>query len=123
MSTKSRTGTCVPAASPDWCRRFDRLSANGNRVSANEGSHDANRRREAALIGHPPCYALRNSPWERPGGSLGILRATHSGIRLGSGPAAHAGLLTAPAAITPPVCGAPDVVSTGFSAMYFTTPT
>src|SRR5438034_10290086 len=33
----------------------------------------------ALLIGHPPCHALRNSPWERPGGSssslvLGALR-------------------------------------------------
>src|SRR5258706_945561 len=44
---------------------------------------------EGALIRHPPCCALRYSPWERPCGSFGILRAAHSGIRLGNGPAAH----------------------------------
>src|SRR5882672_9236518 len=28
-----------------------------------------------ALIGHPPCCALRYSPWERPGGSFGAPRS------------------------------------------------
>src|SRR5260221_14466967 len=31
------------------------------------------------LIGQPSCFALRISPWERPGGSLRILRASHCG--------------------------------------------
>src|SRR5436190_15381648 len=34
------------------------------------------------FIGIPPCYALRYSPWERPGGSCGDAFGLHVRLRL-----------------------------------------
>ena len=47
------------------------------------------------LIGNLRARALRDSPWERPGGSSETFAPKRCGIRLGSGPAAHAAVSVA----------------------------
>src|SRR5437867_1294506 len=81
ISARRRAASCVSSGSAPRRRAssamrrdtvdLGRRTRSAARLNDPASTTRANSSRSlgSTLIGDPPCYALRNSPWERPGGS------------------------------------------------------